>query len=204
MLPAPKKEKEKRVAAGRTWTLVAWVLPALLIGGLYYVATRKIPDSSGPSLIAPDPRAGLGRMDDSDVSKVDIKIRKTTIGEIVSFQRPADLQPGRRVAPFETTLWKFEATIEEAELRSDGDIYLVISSPSGGRTVAELPPQAGGPFHDRIKATREQIERELKPSGQPKIVKRKAWLTGVGFFGRASKVSNGARLNPLVELEWID
>jgi hypothetical protein len=188
----------------KTWTLVAWALPALLIGGVFYLVTRKAVDSSGPTLPVRDPRAILGTMADAGAAGVDPNARPSTVDRIVGLEPPSGVRQSDRVSPFETSLWKVEATVEQVEIRSDGDIYLVISSPKGARTVAESPPSASGPFRNRIQSTRDQLVRELHPSGQPKAVRRRAVLIGVGFFGRPSKVSNGARLSPLVEIKWID
>lgn len=141
------------------------------------------------------------------------KARKTTIEEMLSAPRPEALGPdskdlnaqNRRFGPFETTVWEVEVTIKEIVLRADGDYYMVIESPSGARTVVEVPDPRLCPnskLIKRIQEVRNLLAKKFHPTSMPQTVNEKATITGAGFFGLQGRGatpgtrSNGARLMP--------
>lgn len=138
----------------------------------------------------------------------------TTVSEILALERPSQLGLDERelhddrYGELETTIWKLNVVVDEIIVREDNDYYLVLQD-GGMKTVAELPdPELckASPFYLQIKAIREQLQRELKPTKMPQTIGRRAEITGIGFFGKPSRglrKNNGARIYPLLSLRWI-
>ena len=137
--------------------------------------------------------------------------KPTTIAAMARLARPDGLAGDlstpmyqvRRIAPFETQVWRLDATIKSVVLREDGDFYLVVQDASGARAVVEVPDPAkckGSALEPRIAATRRVLEARFHPGKAPKDADAKATFEGVGFFGFAKKggqgAKNGARLMP--------
>ncbi len=153
---------------------------------------------------------------DADAAKIRTSARPTTLAAMAAVPRPDGLAgdlstasfQSRRVAPFETQVWRVEATVESVVLREDGDLYMVVSEPGGSKSVMEVPDPAkcaGSPLLPKIAATRAALEARFHPTKQMKAVSAKATLEGVGFFGFAGVArdgkprpgaKNGARLMP--------
>jgi hypothetical protein len=137
---------------------------------------------------------------------------ETSLKEMKTWQRPLalDTDPASfdeiRVNPYETQVWDVRAKVLQAVIRPDGDLYLVISE-DGVEGVAEIPDPRrshGSRFADQILELRGRLGKEIHPTEAPKRIDREAELTGVGFFGTASRGDNGARLLPLLDLKWLD
>ena len=190
----------------RPWSTLIWLLPILLVGGLFALVKKsQAPTPDGPKIEKYE-RAHLGLLTDGDADQIDPTPKPTTLERLLAIQRPAQL-PGR-ASPLETTVWRLQTKIVQVELRSDNDIYLVLQSDTGARTVAEIPPAPHeGPFAAELAKVRAEVERRLHPTGQPHPLNLEAELTGVGFFGMPGKDShrtptNGARLFPVTSLRW--
>jgi hypothetical protein len=86
---------------------------------------------------------------DADVAGVDkTKIVDSTVRELGSLPRPADLMPptelhdaynAKRAAPVELTVWRVKAKVIALKLEADGDYHLVLQDDSGAEMVAEIP-----------------------------------------------------------------
>jgi hypothetical protein len=148
---------------------------------------------------------------DPDAKAIDLTPQDTSFLAMKALVRPAQLESdpplftNHRIAPFEMHVWRFKATIEEARLRTDHDIYIVVNS-GGRRGCVEIPDPAmcaGSRFLKQIVVLRTQIVDQLGRRNRQKYIGKEAILTGVGFFGTSNKEDNGARLLPLLKLEWV-
>ncbi|HVT14265.1 MAG TPA: hypothetical protein VHE55_18525 [Fimbriimonadaceae bacterium] len=196
-----------------SWLAFLALLGAAIAGILYLRRLERAEERFvplPPSLEAV--RRPVERAVDPEAASIAAVPLPTTLKEIRSMLRPAELGENRlgvadhRVAPLETHIWTLRAKVKEAEIRADNDLYLVIEE-GGIGGCAELPDPKlckGSPFQKQIEAVRAQIDKELHPSRSPLPVGRDAELTGIGYFGTAGKLDNGARLMPLLRIRWLD
>jgi len=197
--------------------LALWVVALGLVGGaislLRMAKVRMEERRSGYGAVSSIERIRqpVERCSDVDAATIDPKPKPTTLAAIKSLVRPASINfrrsnfARRRVPGFETTIWSFEATITEAVFRSDGDLYLVVEA-EGARGSVEVPDPSlcvGSPYQARIANVRTEILRELGGRMPNYHLSVKARLTGVGFFGTEGASDNGARLEPLLGVEWL-
>jgi hypothetical protein len=148
---------------------------------------------------------------DADARLVNREAKPITIGELRNFDRPDELNrnrhgfAGERIAPLETQVWSLRARVLQIYRRPDGDYYLVIES-NGLRGCVEAPDPSGceaSIFYRQIKQVRDQLDAVFRISSKALVVNREAQLTGVGFYGTGGLRDNGARLHPLLSLEWV-
>jgi hypothetical protein len=99
-------------------------------------------------------------------------IVETTVEELTRAPRPATMAnvnvdpPGflrKRAAPFETTIWRIEATIFVLKLEKDGDYHLALTGPGGKQMVAEIPTPSklflgDSPWLDNIREARQMVD----------------------------------------------
>ena len=141
---------------------------------------------------------------DADASQINRTIQDATVEEIIANKSPGLL--GKRIAPFERSIWRVKATVESIELKKDGDFYMILRGASGAHTVFEVPdPETckGSPFEGQIRETRKELEDRFHPTKDKQDIGKNATVTGVGFIGfsnnqirRGSNGINGARLMP--------
>ena len=135
-----------------------------------------------------------------------------TCRDLMQITRPGDLANDNtsaryqemRIPPFETRVWRVEATITQVVVRDDNDFYLILDDGTG-MVVAELPPPEmveGSVFGKRMREARGAIEAKLHPTKAPRNPKQRAVVTALGFFGKAKPGANGARLQPVISVEW--
>lgn len=164
-------------------------------------------------------RLAIKRATDEAAAKIPSIPKKTTIEAMLKLPRPDGLAPDdstpsfqeKRAGPFETTLWQVDATITEIVLRPDGDYYMTIVSPSGAKSVVEVPDPKlceGSKKLAEITATRKALEDKFHPTAEPKKINQKAKITGPGFFGFARArdgrpATNGARIMPGLKIDWL-
>jgi hypothetical protein len=113
---------------------------------------------------------------DQDVDQVVQQIVPTTIEELISIPRPADMQPPteifpayqeHRASPVETTVWQIEAEIIALKQESDGDYHLVLQGASGETMIGEIPTprppfvQTTSPWLGNIKTARAAVDSKL-------------------------------------------
>ncbi|MEZ0324850.1 MAG: hypothetical protein ACAH95_03020 [Fimbriimonas sp.] len=189
---------------------IACVVPIAVLGAAFYV-TKPLPEPPNIPRNSPSKsRHSLRFAGDRGARDIRANPQRTTIEELLAVKRPEGVDGGethRRHEPFETNLWMVEAKVIESVVRADGDFYLVIESNSGARTVAEIPdPKHLQDSHYRkeITAARASVLKMLNPTAQPKPCSLLATITGIGFFGQQGKAGNGARLNPVIDIRWID
>jgi len=219
----------------KNWLAVA--LATVFVGGVILTTTdcgksKHLPDSvektlSGQRVTAPKPndtvhkasRLAIKRATDAAAGKISMTPTKTTIEAMLKVARPDGLAADgsspefqeKRAGSFEATLWQVDATITEIVKRADGDFYLVMESPSGARSVVEVPDPAlcaGSKKLAEITKAREALEAKFHPSAQPQKVHLKARVTGFGFFGNAKAregrpATNGARIMPGLKIDWL-
>jgi hypothetical protein len=81
-------------------------------------------------------------MTDPAANRVNLRARRSTIDTLIRQRAPARLTRLRRVG-IERTTFQVKAQIVSAKIESDGDVHLVIASPTTGRTmIAEFPSAA--------------------------------------------------------------
>lgn len=192
---------------------VLLAFPILLGCGSKPGKPTSLMEESLPGVDIRPARERVGRGADSMASKIDKTIRRTTIEAMTQLRRPNDLAADgtspayqdRRVAPFETSVWKVQARLIRVIHRPDDDIYLVLEDSAGREVVAEAPAPyttAGTPFEEETTNVYRLLEGLFGLSGVPKEVNREVTVVGVGFFGKASNRQgaphNGARLMPIL------
>jgi len=103
------------------------------------------------------------------------------------------------------SVWTIEATIKEASLRSDGDLYLVIEAGNIRGCVEAPDPRGckGSPFYEQIAQVRRKILDKVGGVLPKYDLNVRAKFMGIGFFGTAGRGDNGARLEPLLGVEWL-
>lgn len=218
----------------KNWAALAMAVvfaTAILATNIECKKSEKLPDEvsqvlPGRKPDAPKPndnvhkasRLAIKRATDAGAAKLPTTAKKTTIEAMLKLPRPDGLAPDdstpsfqeKRVGPFETTLWEVDATITEVVLRADGDFYLTIESPSGAKSVVEVPDPKlceGSMKLAEITAARKALEEKFHPTGTPQKVNQKAKITGPGFFGFARAregrpATNGARIMPGLKFDW--
>lgn len=150
---------------------------------------------------------------DEGAAKIDRTPKETTISEMLAQTLPADYGTekyvGKRVAPFETQVWRVEANVKSVVHRKDGDFYLVLEDPNGkGETVVEVPDPKkceGSPLLADITKAREDLEKRFHPGDKEQPIGKKATIDGVGFLGfrgTPGGPANGARLMPGLGFKW--
>lgn len=116
---------------------------------------------------------------DADVTRVDgTKIVDTTVRELGSLPRPAELMPptelheaynAKRAAPVELTVWRVKAHVIALKLEADGDYHLVLQDDSGAEMVAEIPyPDnafiaTASPFFEDVRTARTAVNDTFGP-----------------------------------------
>ncbi|CAN5390055.1 hypothetical protein BH11ARM2_BH11ARM2_23920 [soil metagenome] len=186
-------------------------LGCLLLAGCHEAAPEATaaPAASPAKDAARTARRQVKTAQDADAGGIDPTVKATTIEEITAQKLPGgDL--GKRVAPFETSVWKADATIKSIELKKDGDFYLVLNGDKGGQTVMEVPDPAlckDSRFKDQIAATRKALEEKYHPTSDPKELNDRATVTGVGFLGwgangKGAKGKSGPRIMPGMGIEF--
>ena len=150
---------------------VACVIPLSVLGYGYVVSRAERPVPEKPRTFPSRARQHLRLAKDSRAGDIERIAQATTVAELLRIERPQGGTTRERHAPFETTLWRVECEIVDAYEREDGDFYLVIQSPDGKRTVAEVPDPkhlADSHYREEITATRELVRKRLTPTRQPK------------------------------------
>ena len=109
-----------------------------------------VPAAAVPALSPGKERWPVKTGTDRTATQVNLSagVVSTTIDELVSAPRPADMPDprkeyqafqSRRAPPIETTVWTLDCEITAAKLEQDGDYHLVLRSPSGETMIAEVP-----------------------------------------------------------------
>lgn len=186
---------------------------ALAVGVALWVVGPLVghPKEDRPKGPAPS-RAAIRHALDAGAEKIDPLPSVTTCRELLHIPRPSDLAGDistaryqeERIAPFETKVWRVEATITQVVVRDDNDYYLILDDGTG-MIVAEAPPPEmveGSVFEKQMRGAREAIEAKLHPTKAPRNPGQKAVVTALGFFGKAKPGANGARLQPIISVEW--
>jgi hypothetical protein len=174
------------------------IAAVVVIGGIsaWYLGTR-------PNDALRQARRIVKTATDPEAKGISLTVQDTTIEDLVANKAPESL--GRRVGPFEKTIWRVHGTIETIEKKKDGDYYLTLRGANGGRTVVEVPDPdlcKGSPVENQITKTRYEIEEAYHPGSEKQEVNKEATIEGVGFYGfggppkRGSTGFAGPRLLP--------
>ncbi len=188
----------------------------LLAGALcsgYYLLARNHRDEvrleRAPGVKFGDPRRSVKRAIDPGATAILRVPTQTTLRAIDNLPRPGQLPSDIRLAPFETTIWRFRAKLTEVTVSEDNDFYIIVES-DGIRSCIEIPDPAnceGSPFLSEIRAARQDIAARYQPGYLNTPIDREAEVTGVGFYGtvtalKGMKAPNRARLFPVLKIDW--
>jgi len=140
---------------------------------------------------------------DPDSQKMSRRPVNTTIAHLVAFKRPAVLPKkgsappaykAKRIAPVETTIWKFKGTVVSVAAEHDGDYRLIVSDAKGRLVCCVMPdPSLGtkkGKFTAEINQARAVVVKRFKPTFDARTVKVPVEITGLGYFGRMNSDAN--------------
>ena len=146
---------------------------------------------------------------DAAARSVDLTPRDTTVAALSALPAPAE--PGPRVAPAETTVYRVHALLTDYKAENDSDDHLVLLDPGGaGTLVAEIPsPSCVGPssaFLPAIARARAAFEGRFTAGGRYRRTSVDVTVTGVGFFdrvhGQRGVAANGVELHPVLSITF--
>ena len=152
-------------------------------------------------------RWAVKTMTDPAAKRVSLAARRSTIDTLIRQRAPAHL-PVTRLGGIERTTFQVGARFVSAKIEADGDVHLVIASPTSGRTmIAEFPSLActthgvaAGRIH-RARATFDRVCGTQSRSGFTRLA-GSGTVTGVGFFdyrhGQTGVAPNGIELHPVL------
>jgi hypothetical protein len=151
---------------------------------------------------------------DPAASKVDPKVRLTTVHDLVGLHRPAGIV-GPRNPPVELTTYRIVARLVDYKLELDSDVHLVVADLKTNETmIIEFP--ADGCTQGAAPLDREKMRRAraslfhacTPPTTDPRLgaferLTGTATITGVGFLdsvhGQHGVALNGIELHPVVD-----
>jgi hypothetical protein len=147
---------------------------------------------------------------------------RSTVEQLVQLKRPRDMLPvtddfpayqRTRARPVETTIFTIECEIIACKIENDGDFHVVVQGDQGKTMIVEVPdPDArfvnpSSPWLAPIKSVRDSVKKVLAPEQMLKKVRKRAQITGVGFFDRVHgqdgvAQTNGIELHPVLGIKW--
>ncbi len=155
-------------------------------------------------------------LSDRDHAKVNFTPQDTTVGWLVSQQRPHNPPANSRVSPIETQTYRVKAVLVGFKEETDRDFHIVIADPGNPQEtmIVEIPdPGCAGACASGQTVTfdkaRTTVTTRLGPApnrfkrlGQPVPV----IVTGVGFFdfkhGQTGLAKNAIELHPVLSIEF--
>ena len=151
-------------------------------------------------------RWAVKTMTDPAAKRVRLRLAARPIDTLIRQRAPAVLTQARR-GGIERTTFQVKARLVSAKIESDGDVHLVIASPTTGRTMIVEFPSAGcsvravaGLRIHRARATFDRLCGTQSRSGFTNLAGT-ATVTGVGFFdykhGQRGVAPNGIELHPV-------
>jgi hypothetical protein len=168
--------------------------------------TTLHPQQSSMSLCGVE-RWAVKTMTDPAAKLVKLAAHRSTIDTLIHQRAPAHLTSARR-GGIERTTYQVKAQLVSAKIESDGDVHLVIASPTTGRTMIAEFPSAGCTARSvaarrihRARATFDRLCGTQSRSGFTNLTGT-ATVTGVGFFdfkhGQRGVAPNGIELHPVL------
>jgi hypothetical protein len=162
---------------------------------------------------APEFAEELKHATDPDAQSI-TSTKSTSISELTSWPRPANIKDDgtrsedRRFGDAESTIWSFSGSIQEVEIRDDGDLRMVLTDKAGHKLVAECPDpeeSEGSMFSEKIEAAREAALELTHEGRTAKNLHVPVRIHGIGYFGRLPKdaaktKANGYRLMPILSI----
>jgi hypothetical protein len=152
-------------------------------------------------------RWGVKTMTDPAAKRVKLAARRSTIDALIRQRAPARLTSVRR-GGIERATYQVKARLVSAKVESDGDVHLVIASPTSGKTMIAEFPSAGCTARAvaarRIHRARSTFDRLCGTQSRSgfKNLTGTATVTGVGFFdfkhGQRGVARNGIELHPVL------
>ncbi len=151
---------------------------------------------------------------DPDALKVSLtNINKITIAQMINFPYPnkESLTDIARSEPYETNIYKIEATLVKYKEDTDKDYQLVLKDRAGNIMIAKIPdPSCVGkdsPFLENILNSRKDFDLKYRSSAAFKNVNSHVEITGVGFFGLNPDTSTGAKnafeIHPITAINFL-
>ncbi len=157
-------------------------------------------------------RWSVKTLTDPAARRVVFRARRSTIDTLRRQRAPVRLTAVRR-GGIERTTFRVRAQLVSAKIEADGDVHLVIASPTTGHTmIAEFPSLActqqsvaAARIH-RARASLERLCGVQSRSGFTNL-SGSATITGVGFFdfqhGQRGVAPNGVELHPVLSFTAI-
>ncbi|MDB5321305.1 MAG: hypothetical protein JWN40_2936 [Phycisphaerales bacterium] len=156
--------------------------------GVTYVVPEVLPQAAADVIALLAIKPGKERWPvktgaDLDVGAVVSMIVDTTVEELISIARPANMLPvtqlfpafqDRRATPVETTIWRITADVIAVKQEDDGDYHLVLQGASGQHMIAEVPTprapfvQPSSPWIKNMKTARAAIDDKIVKKLNPK------------------------------------
>jgi hypothetical protein len=157
-------------------------------------------------------RWAVKTMTDPAAKRVNLRTRRSTIDTLIRQRAPARLTQ-LRGGGIERTTFQVKARLVSAKIESDGDVHLVIASPTTGRTMIAEFPSAGCTIHSvaarRIHLARSTFDRACGTQSRSGFTNLTgtATVTGVGFFdfkhGQRGVAPNGIELHPVLTFSAV-
>jgi len=146
----------------------------------------------------------------------------SAVEDLVQLKRPRDMLPvtddfpayqRTRARPVETTIFTIECEIIACKIETDGDYHIVVQGDHGKTMIVEIPDpdprfvNPSSPWVAAIKSVRDSVKKALAPGPSLKKVRKRAQITGVGFFDRVHgqdgvAQTNGIELHPVLGIKW--
>jgi hypothetical protein len=192
-------------------------------------STRRVPgvitENKAPSVLGcPVERFPVRFGRDGDAHLVDLSaFTPTTLEAMRTWPAPSVLPPANRIAPFETTVLAFDATLIEYRRERDFDAsdYRLVLADATGRTIiakisspecAEADSDEPGPdpadsrFLAGINVSRAEFTARLSPTTKVERVSIHVHVMGLGMFdspsGQAGEAPNGIQLCPVLDISF--
>lgn len=183
------------------------LLVALLTLPSFIRAEGGVPTTSRARVQhATDPDVGKIRLTPTSVTVQELLRQRNLAGKRMDFTKYHD----RRLAPFETTLYRIEGTMESIRIDKEGDIRFVVEGASGSKAVIEIPEleeAKGSPLLRRMQRTRKALVDRFHPTATDR--KPNVWVRvdGIGFLGSrrrsgAHPFGENVRLMPAVDVHF--
>ena len=148
---------------------------------------------------------------DQDAGQVVTTAQASTVAALRAITVPA-IQPDRRAAPVETTVFAISGILTVIKRESDEDYHLVIADPDiGGTMIVESPnPHCaeGSQFFNDIASARQTIDDKFGPIGRKRQPNIPVTVVGVGFFDfihhppQEGVAPNGIELHPILHIQF--
>lgn len=183
------------------------LLKSHLVIGVLFVALNSFASKSG----------GCGKLrwpvktgSDLDIAQVNLStVTPIQVSDLIAIVAPKNLPQSNRVKPVETTLYKLQTTIVEANKTNDSDYHILIKDALGNSMVTEVPDPAcvsdSSPVKKLIIQVRNEVEKNINFNGSTKNLNIPVEMIGIGFFDTPhaqGSAENGVEIHPILNISF--